>query len=250
MRAFSRKLKSLTVGSASVTIDNASVPESRFQFERLLGALRLPNSKKLVVMIDEYPEVIENVCNDFGEKSAVEFIQGFTDIRKNPNLAGRVQFIVTGSIGLEEVVAKLKKTQLIADLKPVYVEPLTSDEGRELVLSLVAGLEFEIGDEEVSHLLSLIGWITPYYVQIFVSELKDLTYDSPGISIDSSHLSSATSKIVKKDLYFSHWRERLDSILLPDDRALAVHVLTALSEVDCLLETKLLDLLIAKLWWS
>jgi len=54
-----------------------------------------------VLMVDEFPQTIENIVRNSNEQAAIQFLQSNREIRQNPALSQHLQFIYTGSIGLE-----------------------------------------------------------------------------------------------------------------------------------------------------
>ena len=74
--------------------------------EMLVKILKSSSSgdTKLIILLDEFPETLENIIGDEGESAGKHFLQSNRELRQDPDINKTVQFIYTGSIGLENMV--------------------------------------------------------------------------------------------------------------------------------------------------
>ena len=91
-------------------------------------------------MIDEFPETLENIVEDDGENAGRHFLQTNRELRQNLELSKSVQFVYTGSIGLENVVSRLNAVNTINNLDRLKLPPLTTDEAKRFISLLSAWL--------------------------------------------------------------------------------------------------------------
>ena len=108
-------------------------------------------AKKIVLLLDEFPDVVSNIAKHSKEE-AINFLQQNRDLRQEYGDLN-IQFVLTGSIGLGNVVAKLNRKDINNDLVEVEVPPLEDSEAIELIDRLCLGLKADdiclAMDEEV-----------------------------------------------------------------------------------------------------
>jgi hypothetical protein len=225
-----------SIGKNGVSFDRSASLDYETELKKLIRAID-QRCKKIVLEVDEFPHAVENIIN-MDRQAGIRFLQSAREFRQDDRISQKVQFIFTGSIGLGNIVKKIDQTNLIMDLAPVPIPPLSREEAGSLVLDLVGGLkdfhniDLPLTEECIAHLLDKIDWLIPYYIQIMVDELCDLHEE--GSPIDKQAIETALMRIVKNkykhDNYFEHWKSRLKSAF--DDLAqynLAREVLNLLS---------------------
>ncbi|MCJ7600567.1 MAG: hypothetical protein MUO63_03585 [Desulfobulbaceae bacterium] len=174
--------------------------------------------EKIILEVDEFPHAVENILK-IDARAGIHFLQSTREFRQDDRLSRKVQFIFTGSIGLSNIVKKIGQSNLIMDLAPVPIPPLSPEEAESLIRDLVCGLK-EFHDIDlpltktcIAYLLEKIDWLIPYYLQIVIDELCDIHEE--GLPIDRQAVDEALRRIVrnryKHDNYFEHWKSRLKS---------------------------------------
>ena len=68
--------------------------------EKLQEELDLDGGK-LIIMVDEFTETLDNILMRHGKQEARRFLQTFRELMHNRKLTNKVQFLLTGSIGLQ-----------------------------------------------------------------------------------------------------------------------------------------------------
>ena len=194
--------------------------------------------KNIIIFVDEFPDAINNILEK--DKSlAIKFLQQNRDMRQvfsNTSL----QFVYTGSTGLNNVVKKLNELDLINDIPSIPIEPFSQNEVKLLIKRLVLGFkednkDFDIDDKTIEYILKKIRWRLPYYIQIIVEELFEY-YDENETIIDASIVEMAISDIVKANSnhqnYFENWKRRLRTAFKNEEYDFAVSVLNYISKND------------------
>ena len=100
---------------------------------------------KLIIMIDEFAQTIENIQQKEGTAAAVRLLQSNRALRQNSDINNKFQFIYTGSISLEGIARRMDSSKFINDLDILKVTPLSEEEGKSLVNELLKGLRFYNG---------------------------------------------------------------------------------------------------------
>ena len=211
---FLAHLKALKIVGVEVSfneIEKLSFQEELLNF--LLG-MDLENTK-LILMIDEFPEVILNILeDDKGDtKNARNFLQTNRELRNNSELLGKVQFIYTGSSSLNITVSNLDSSALINDLNSVSVEPLTKEESKEFIQKVLATYECIVGEEVIEYALDKIEYFIPFYLQLLIQEILNIA-DNPDVNIDRIVIDEAIQKVVaqRNDNFFEHYIKRLKRV--------------------------------------
>ncbi|OQW93771.1 MAG: hypothetical protein BWK79_09415 [Beggiatoa sp. IS2] len=185
------------------------------------------NGHKIVVMIDEFPQTVENISRKHGADTATQFLQFNREIRQlaNPNL----RFILTGSIGLYAVAEKLEATQTLNDLNTLEIPPLSKSQATALVTQLLDEVHVAYQPEICKQLPDRIGF-HPFYLQLAAQELID-EFESTGRTIEASAIERAFNNILRRrnDNYFEHYHQRLKTVLSDKDFPLALAILSTLA---------------------
>jgi uncharacterized protein len=203
------------------------------ELERLLEEMNLENTK-LIIMIDEFTETLDNILIKHGKQEARRFLQTFRELMHNQKLAGKVQFLLTGSIGLQPLVKKLEASDLINQLQFIDVPPLTEDEACQLFRRLTEFEEIRLDDETLRFLLQRIDWLMPFHVQLLVQEVIDV-YEREGNPIDKTKTEKAFQQVFhqRNKIYFEQYYERLKKRLEPGAEYQFVHeILNKTAEED------------------
>jgi hypothetical protein len=183
--------------------------------QEFLGFCRgLELDGRVVLMVDELPQALENILgdkSDAGREQAVRLLQTLRDCRHDPLLEDRVQFVFAGSIGLENVAAALGASKHINDLEPLRIPPLTADEGRDFLAQELARLDLVNTPNDVrEHLLATVGWewLIPYFIRRMAEELPDSATDRIAVE-------RALDALLAQQNLFEHWFGRLRMTLDP-----------------------------------
>lgn len=175
-KEYIRKIQS--IGIEQVSLDQSQALNYSDELKALICSID-EKCPKIVVVVDEFPHAVENILRDDSEK-AVHFLQKAREIRQNNKINEKVTFVYTGSIGLGNIVKGINQSNLINDISPIPVSPLTSDEAHHLVIRLVEGLkkynniDLDVSEEEIAYLIERIEWLIPYFFQILIEELSDM----------------------------------------------------------------------------
>ena len=166
-------------------------------------------AEKLVIMIDEFPETLENIINDARESPAKHFLQSNRELRQDVEISENVQFVYTGSIGLENIVSRLNAVSTINDLARLTIPPLRKDEARQMIHLLLKNVDFNLSESVEDHILKKIEWLIPFYIQLVIQELKYICRDENQSSITDATVDKAFSGMLEQRQHFEHWHTRL-----------------------------------------
>lgn len=212
------------------------------EFEKLLEEIDL-DSEKLVILIDEFPKTIENIMTRQSNQEALQFLQLFRDLTHNPKIQDKVQFLLTGSIGLPPIVKKLNGLHLITMLNVIDVPPLSEPDAKQLLIQLLDYQSVTISDEAIDHILKEIDWLIPFHVQLAAQELIDV-FETEDSELTVSSAKKAFEQILhhRNNTYFEIYRERLTKNLSMPDYKFADEVLKKIATEGSISKLLLHDL--------
>lgn len=169
----------------------------------------LDSDRKIVIMIDEFAQTVENIIKYESPRSAEGFLNANRALRQNPKISSKVIFVYAGSIGLESVVSKIGATKLINDLNSIKVSPLTQSEALKFTNKLCADIALEIKEDATAYLLEKIEWLIPFYIQLIAQELKTISRQPDKAAIEKSDVDTAIGKAIEHKNHFDHWQSKL-----------------------------------------
>lgn len=160
----------------------------------------LETDKKLIIMVDEFAQSIENIIKYDDEKNAISLLKNHRELRQDKKFSEKVTFIYAGSIGLESVVANINASRHINDLNSIKVKPLARPEAAQFVLQLFESNQKKITAENIEYLLSKIAWLIPFYIQLIVQEAVKIQRDCQ--TIQDSTIDMAFDEALTHKQYF------------------------------------------------
>ena len=97
---------------AGTEVAGWQLPPIRSEWKRLLHDLISDiaenTGNRVVVMIDEFPQMVSNIVDDHGGAAGKEFLDTLREIRQEFEPSGQIRFLLSGSIGLHLIVQHLK----------------------------------------------------------------------------------------------------------------------------------------------
>lgn len=210
----------------------------------LLSGIELDNGKKIVILIDEFPQTVQNILDvdPSNDKPARKFLQANREIRLNPAINEKVRFILTGSIGLNHTVAQMGASAFINDLNSVEVNPLNKEEAGQFLLGLLLPGNYSLAADTTDYLLNKIEWLIPFHIQLAVQEI--LAQATPARQIDTSLIDRAFDAIIqaRNENHFNHYYSRLKKQFKEKDLLFAVELLDFLANKGTLKRADIFDL--------
>lgn len=227
-----KNIKINKISSSGVEFGDGEKLDYSEAFEKLLKSI--DDDKKLIIMLDEFAQTVENIIKYEDIISAEKFLQRHRQLRQNIKLSNKLTFIYAGSIGLESVVAKLNGMKYINDLNSVKVRPLGNTDSIKFINELSKNLDFNLDEKVITYLLSKIEWLIPFYIQLILQEIKNISrYDNNKI-ITEKIVDDAISNSLEHKNHFEHWRSKLKEALNINEFKFAKEVLNLISENDTL----------------
>jgi uncharacterized protein len=134
---------------------------------RLLVSLP-EKDQRIVILVDEYPQVIENIIAKQHASAASSFLHQHRALRQEATLKSKVQFILTGSINLSNSVSKVSDLKVVNDLDHIQVGPLTQAQAGDMVRRLFEAYHLIADEATIRQLVGRIDWPIPFHIQLWM----------------------------------------------------------------------------------
>ena len=217
--------------------------EEHDYYEMLKRILQSETDKteKLVVMIDEFPETLENIVNDEGASPGRHFLQSNRELRQDPEISKNIVFIYTGSIGLENVVSKLNAMSTINDLKRLQIPPLTETETKQLLSLLEKNKSFKLADTVKDYIIQKIEWLIPFYIQLVFEQMGHICRETRLVNVTDETVDRALNNMLEQRNHFEHWHTRLRAVLPSNQYKFVKDVLNIAAENGSVHRNEIID---------
>jgi len=225
------------ITTKGVEFGDGSVVDYATAFEKLIK--ELDSDKKLIIMVDEFAQTVENIIKYENEKNAQSFLRTHRALRQNENLTKKVTFVYAGSIGLESVVTKMGATKLVNDLNSIKVKPLSSDEAIAFTQVLCKSTSIEMSEDIIRLLLSKIEWLIPFYIQLLIQEISILCREEKEVVVSSEMIDKAIERALGHRHLFDHWRSKLKDGFKKKGYLFAKEILNIICEKDTMSSLKI-----------
>lgn len=204
-------IKDITVGDTGISFKNNEYKLTVSDLEKVINALEL--DQKLILVLDEYPDVLDKISKNQSNEAAIGFLSNTRTLCQNIELSQKVQFIFTGSIGLDTLAHRLGSSSLINDRDKVSIDPFTESSSLEFISFLENKYESPLSLKKpiAKYLLKKIEWLMPYYIEILWERMEDYCCDNDIENPTEDDVDKAFDLLFHKNYRtnFNHWAERL-----------------------------------------
>lgn len=227
-----RKIKKVSGGGVGVEFGELS-GDNWTQLGKTLAHALNDIKEPWLIEIDEVPLFVLKLLKlEDGQKRVRAFLSWLRVLRQeHPD----IRWTLAGSIGLDTVTARLNMGDTINDLLTVHLGPFSEESAQRLLDTLADSYDFILSPSVRDEIISRVGWLLPYYLQIVFSLLRDHapeqherwepTADMVPLIFDE--LLSPSNRN-----YFDYWRQRLaEELGAPDDRHATVLLNAACQDV-------------------
>ena len=226
------RVRNITL-EGGLEIDKTANIDYYTALQTLIKAL---TEKKVILLLDEFPDAVSNMIRR-DKKLAIEFLLQMRELRQISSDLG-LQFILTGSSGLANVVSQLGESDLINDFEDISVAPYTEQEASVFIQRLVLGYQihyssdFQINDNTLAYILEKINWRLPYYLQIMIKSLFE-AFENTQVIAEPATVDKVLSAMLTAQSeyygYFQYWYQRLQDNLDNASYQAAIEMLNQLA---------------------
>jgi len=235
-----KNIKIKKVSTSGVEFGDGEILNYADAFESLIKDLDI--DKKLIIMLDEFAQTVENIIKYENEKSAQSLLKTHRQLRQNPKISTKVTFIYAGSIGLESVVSKINATKLINDLNSIKVAPLIASQAQKFIKELCLNVDIKMDDEVTNYLIEKVQWLIPFYIQLLIQELKTISRENSTNIITKEMIEIAIERALEHKNHFEHWQSKLKEAFEKNSYLFAKEILNSISEVTTMSSSEIINI--------
>ncbi len=217
--ALGKRIKSLKLGgfgaTAEVGLGGTDADDWTTVGNDLLALLGELDDHWLIY-VDELPIMLFNIIRQ-DSANGVQRVRRFLDWFRNDvralASAGKVRWLISGSVGLDTLVQEHGMADTINSLNHQNLPPFTDPLACQLIRELATSYTMALDDTAVRSLVDAVSWPQPYYLQIAFQQLRSLIAANPGTPpqdlIDKT-IELIIQPGVGADNDFHHWDSRLN----------------------------------------
>ncbi len=227
---FLKKVKKVGAAGFSVELDRNGE-----NYWDEIGIILADSLQKLkgtwLIEIDELPLFILKLMADEEHPGrAGKFLYWLRGLRQeSPHL----RWILAGSIGLDNVVARVGLGDTINDLRLMDLGAFDNKTAHDFLDKLGESHDLALEKSVRDDIIRGVGWPMPYYLQVVFSELRDYCEDI-GQQPEKSAVARVFDNLLAptKKAYFDYWRQRLHKELGSPDDQFAILLLNAICKTE------------------
>lgn len=185
--------------------------------------------QRWLIYIDELPILLFNIIRadpQTGVQRVRRFLDWFrNDVRALPE-AGKVRWLVSGSVGLDTLVQQHGMADTINSMSHQSLDAFEEDVALAMLAKLAERYTIELPETAARELIVAVQWPQPYYIQAAFHHLRTLlAADAKATAAEL--IEQAINKLVQPgaDNDFHHWQDRLRQQLSPADAGHALALL-------------------------
>jgi len=231
--ALGKRIKSLKFGgfgaTAEVGLAGSDADDWSAIGNELLTLLGTLDSHWLIY-VDELPIMLFNIIRQ-DQANGVLRVRRFLDWFRNDvralASAGKVRWLISGSVGLDTLVQEHGMADTINSLNHQNLPPFTDPLACQLIRELAVSYTITLDESAVRNLVNAVSWPQPYYLQVAFQQLRSLIAANPATP-PQELIDTAIEQLTQPgaDNDFHHWEGRLDTQLGTPLAALARALLT------------------------
>ena len=226
-------IEAISIAGTKVTFQKGSKDWQK-PADALLHQL-LKHDGPITFLLDEFPILVDAIAKSDRDECE-SMLRWFREWRQRTSDT-QIRFLVTGSIGLANVVRRHGFSDTVNDFDSVELPPLQPEDARQFILSLAEGNGLTLSEKHAAQILDLVGNAYPYFLQIFLAEIDNACPPEEGQ--DRPITSELIRRIYRERIitgprnkYLPHMWERLEKSMLEEEVVLARAILRAIAKQE------------------
>lgn len=209
-----KKYKIVSLGPDAIDLEHQEINYRDLFFEILKHLKK--EKEKVVLFLDEFPDVIHNIYNDQGAIQAEQLLSDLRTFRQSTAFKDVFVMVHLGSVGLNHIVTKISgRTDKVNDLHKEYLSALSHEQALNFLEHLLNGASMKVDNETRNYLLNKIGHFIPYYIQLVIEDCDQELRSSKRQELNSADIDAIYKLLIAKNEHFVDWENRL-SRYFPD----------------------------------
>lgn len=194
------------------------------EINKLLPLLK-DNELKLVLFIDELPEVLHNLHKEGKNNEARGILKNIRRWRQMDN-TGSLCLVFTGSVGIHHVVKTIEsRTTDLNDMVIVDFEPFDKSQAIEFIQHFTKDASVIYDTVLSEYLIEKISYPIPFFINLMLNQINKTAKKRGITEINIEDIDNAFDAVIQNNDYFVEWKRRLFDYYPKTDAALMNEVL-------------------------
>lgn len=225
----SKKIKGINVYGGKIDLEDKQIDYKKL-FLDLVSVIN--NSEvKIVLFLDEFPDVINNIMKTEGENQALDVLHTLRSLRQTNDFNQSFGLVFSGSVGLIHIVRKIGRPKVLNDLKVIELDALSVEESDEFITFLTEGATMYVPVETRSHIQNKLRQLVPYYIQLIIEKGDEWTEENDTTSLTKADVDYVYQKLIAENDKFIDWVDRIKTYFSSQSKFL-LQVLTTIAHQD------------------
>ncbi len=235
-----------------ITIEEITLEGVKFGEKKALNYLEeinkvLPklqsNQLKIVLFIDELPEVLNNLHKAKKTAEASNIIDNLRQWRQMPILKEHFSMVLAGSVGIHHVVKTIDgRVSDLNDLHKIDFEALSPTEAQTYIKWATDGASIQYDSALLAYLLDKVSYPIPYFINLMLDEINKQAIKTKNTQITTNEIDNAFDRVVKHSDHFVEWKNRLFQYFPEAESSFMNEVLIYIAHKNKINKRKLYDL--------
>ena len=235
----SKKIKGINVLDGSIDLDDNEINYKQV-FLDLVSAIS-ESEVKIVLFLDEFPDVINNIRENEGTEVALNVLHTLRSLRQTSDFSQSFGLVFSGSVGLTHIVRKIGRSKLLNDLKVIELDPLTPEEADDFIAFLTEGATMYVPMETRSHIQGKLRQLIPYYIQLIIEKGDEWTEDNEKDTLTVADVDLMYQKLITENDKFIDWVDRIKTYF-SDHSKFLLQVLTTIAHREEIVMQEVLNI--------
>ena len=235
----SKKIKGINVWDGKIDLEDKELDYKQI-FLDLVKAIG-ESEVKLVLFLDEFPDVINNIRAHEDAETALNVLHTLRSLRQTSDFSQSFGLVFSGSVGLTHIVRKIGRSKLLNDLKVIELDPLTPEEADDFISFLTDGATMYVPMETRVHIQTKLRQLIPYYIQLIIEKGDEWTEDNEKDILTVVDVDIMYQKLITENDKFIDWVDRIKTYF-SDDSKFLLQVLTTIAHEDEMVMQEVLNI--------
>jgi uncharacterized protein len=235
----SKKIKGINVLDGSIDLDDKEIDYKQV-FLDLVSAIS-QSEIKIILFLDEFPDVINNIRENEGAETALNVLHTLRSLRQTSDFSQSFGLVFSGSVGLTHIVRKIGRSKLLNDLKVIELDPLTPEETNNFISFLTEGATMYVPMETRVHIQTKLRQLIPYYIQLIIEKGDEWTEDNNRDALTVADVDLIYQKLITENDKFIDWVDRIKTYF-SDHSKFLLQVLTTIAHREEMVMQEVLNI--------
>ncbi len=200
------------------------------------------NKLKLVLFIDELPEVLHNLYKTEKIEEAKGILKNIRRWRQMDK-DGSLCLVFTGSVGIHHVIKVIEGRVIdINDMSKVDFEPFSREQAIDYILHVTKDASVRYDEDLCTYLLTKISYPIPYFINLILDRINLNARKINNSQIGKSNIDKAFDDVIKPSDYFKDWKNRIFEYYDKNDALFMNEILLYIAHKGNIITRKIYDL--------